>query len=293
MDVAVIGATGVLGRNLVPLLVERGYGVRALVRHMEKAHALFPPQVECQPFDLLADDALERLDELLRGCGAVVHAATVIPADPNAPDAAEKWALTARLRTEGVQRLLNAAVYNGVEIYVQQSITMAYPDCGDAWISEDMQLEPPGARPGSNAPVIAEMERMVRGMSDRLRWTILRFGSFVGPDTRQDGDIARLRNGTLRVPCDGRNYVSLVHVADAAQAVAMAIARGPAGETYNVCAEPLCNGEYYDRLAEAVGVPHPPRDPSVPCPPSWRCSSARIQRDLGWRPWHEVVPSHI
>lgn len=80
MRVAVIGPTGVLGRALVPMLLQQGYTVRALARSTAKARTLFPQGVEIVACDLLAVTAAELLP-MLEGCDAVAHIATAIPRD--------------------------------------------------------------------------------------------------------------------------------------------------------------------------------------------------------------------
>jgi fumarylacetoacetate (FAA) hydrolase len=60
--------------------------------------------------------------------------------------------------------------------------------------------------------VLADMENQVRAIpTDRLRWSILRGGTFVGSNTFQDDAIAQLKAGTRQIPCDGSAY--LPHVA--------------------------------------------------------------------------------
>jgi nucleoside-diphosphate-sugar epimerase len=132
---------------------------------------------------------------------------------------------------------------------------------------------------------------MVRAIPpDRLAWCILRGGSFQGPGTAQEGTIARLLEGTERVPCDGQSYISPVHPADMAEAVAAALERAPGGSTFNVVDEPVRQGGYLDRLAAIVGAPPPERDPTKPCPPSFRCSNAAAREVLGWTPTHSIWP---
>ncbi len=193
MRVAVVGSTGVLGRALIPLLLEHGYIVRALVRSLAKAHDVLPPEVELAEGDLLAPDIEQQLPAFLEGCEAVLHIATAIPSNMSAPGA---WDANNRLRTDGVRVLLQAALKAGAKQYIQQSITMAYPDHGDEWITEDMPLDTTPARAEVNASVIA-MENLVRTLSaDRLRWCILRGGRFVGPGTFAENTVAELRNGS-------------------------------------------------------------------------------------------------
>lgn len=287
MRIALVGATGVLGRALIPLLIEL-HEVRALARSPEKVTARFGDQVDARACDLLAPGIAAELPALLADCEVVIHAATAIPpqnqfGDPNA------WTANNRLRVEGTPALLAAALEVGAESYLQQSIAFAYPDSGDRWISETTPLN---SDPGSASRASTlEMERQVRAVPpDRLRWSILRGGIFVGRDTFQDDDIASLRAGTTRVPCDGSAYLPMIHVEDMAAAMAAAVERAPAGSIFNIVDEPLQQGDYLDRLADAVGAPRPPRDPDAPCPPSHRVSNQAACAALGWTPTHGVIP---
>lgn len=287
MKIAVVGPTGVLGRALVPMLLQQGHGVRALARAVEKAKRIFPGSAEVVPCDLLAPDVSKTIQAALQGCDTVVHIATAIPTDFNAPHA---WDANTRLRTDGVKVLLEAALTAGVRQYIQQSITMAYPDHGDDWITEDTLLDTSADRARTNGPVI-RMEEMIREIpTSDLEWCILRGGSFVGPGTFQDKLMDDLRAGTAVIPCDGRNFLSLIHAADMAAAVAAAIKHAPAGSTFNIVDEPLRQREYYERLAASVGAEKPRHDERKSCPPSWRCDNRRAKTGLSWQPIHDVIP---
>ena len=287
MRVAIVGPTGVLGRNVVPLLLQEGHHVRALARSPARVAALFGPEVEAKACDPLAAETPKYLAELLAGCQAVMHIATAIPKDFNAPGA---WETNTRLRTEGTQRLLKAALEAGVQRYIQQSICLAYPDRGEAWIEEDTPLDTSPERATICAPVI-RMESMVRATPTRdLEWCILRDGTFVGPGTLQERTVADLLAGREKVPCDGSSHVSMVHVADMARAFAAALVRPVAGAILNVNAEPLRQGQYLDSLAQSVGAQQPERDAQVPCPPSLRCSNRAARRLLGWEPVQGLYP---
>ncbi|MCC7353139.1 MAG: NAD-dependent epimerase/dehydratase family protein [Anaerolineae bacterium] len=186
--------------------------------------------------------------------------------------------------------LLAASLKVGVRRYIQQSITMAYPDHGDNWITEDMPLDSSPERARVCAPVIT-MEQMIRNTSlEMLQWCILRGGTFVGKDTFQENTIERLRLGKEIVPRDGRNFTSLIHVSDMATAVAAAIENASAGSIFNIVDEPIRYGEYLDRLADSLSVPRPSRDKTVQYPPSWRCSNQAAQAGLRWQPLHSTIP---
>jgi nucleoside-diphosphate-sugar epimerase len=282
MQIAVIGATGVLGRELLPLLLNHGHRVRALARAPEK---ISDPRVETHAFDLLASADGARLATLLRDCDAVLHLATAIPRDVSAPNA---WVANTRLRTEGTRQLLDAALAVGAQKYIQQSISMAYSDGGDNWLDENTALDDSPERAAITAPVRA-MEAMVRAIPPpKLNWCILRGGSFVGPGTAQTDLVARLRAGEATVPGDGKNFVSLIHVRDMATAVGASL-NAPPGSTFNIVADPIRYGDYADALARSIGAPVPPRDLSRACPPSWRCSHRAAREQLKWTPLQNIL----
>lgn len=279
----IAGATGVLGRNLLPLLQERGHSVRALVRTSSQADALATQGVEPVLGDLLAPMSQAALNDVMRGCDAVLHLATAIPSNPAAPGA---WDANTALRTVGTRALLDAALAAGATRYLQQSIVMAYIDGRDAWLDE---TAPFAATP--TAAVVAEMEGMVRAVdADALAWCILRGGSFVGPDTAQQALLQRLREGRAVVPGDGAYYIAPVHVADMAAATALAIEQAAAGAVYNVCDEPVRYGDYVDALAGGIGVARPPRNSERPAPASCRADATAIRQQLGWTPAHPWLP---
>ena len=278
------GGTGVLGRRLVPLLAREG--VRVLARPTPRAAAIRRPGVEIVEGDLLDPGLSRLLPHLMEGCSAVLHTATAIPLDQKAPGA---WDVTRQLRVDGTRRLLDSALAAGVPRYAQQSIVMAYAHGGDRWLDESAPLDTSPERAAVCEPVL-RMEAMVREVDgSRISCSILRAGQFVGPGSAQEELMARLRSGNATVPCDGRNFVSLVHPADMAGAVVLALHSSLGASTFNVCAPPLRYGDYVDRLAGLLGAAAPPRGPGS-CPPSWRCRTSRAEEQLGWRARHSIWP---
>lgn len=286
MRIFIAGATGVYARHLIPLLLAAGHQVRGLARTPERAEALQTAGVEPVAGDLLDPAIQAALAGHLRGCDAVLHLATAIPSDPRAPGA---WDANTALRTTGTRALLDATLAAGVPRYVQQSIVMAYVDGGDRLLDESTPLATPEERP--TAPPVVAMEGMVREVpTNRLAWCILRGGAFLGPQTAQDALVDRLRAGREVVPGDGSHWFAPVHVADMATATHLAVERATAGATYNVNAEPERWGDYVDRLAAHLGVPHPQRDPTRSRPANCRADATAIRRDLGWQPTHSLLP---
>lgn len=132
MKTLIVGATGILGRNVIPRLLERGHEVRALVRGQEQAQFLRQMGVET-----VIGDIFDRasLDAASRRCDAVLHLATAIPKDGN-----QDWSLNDRVRREGTRNLLDAILKNGVRRYIQQSIALVYGDKGQQIVDESAPL---------------------------------------------------------------------------------------------------------------------------------------------------------
>lgn len=274
MRVAVIGATGILGRHLVPRLIERGHGVGAVARTAAKR-----AQLERLGVTAFAGDILDRasLAPALAGADIAFHIATVIP--PAGPD--PDWSLNDQVRREGTDNLIAACRAAGVRRYVQQSIAHLVADDSDRVVDEDAPLHPTAVTQSA-----ADMEARVRQSS--LEWVIVRGGMFYGPGTgreRQWRDGARA--GTLPLPGDGTAYISLVHVADMAAACVLAAERTASGAVLAaVDDEPVTYAALFGHVAALEGGPPPLA--GGPAIASCRVANARIKAALGWRPFYST-----
>ena len=128
-SIAVLGATGVYGRHLVPRLVAAGYRVRALVRRPEAASLAAACGAELAAADLF-DEASLRTG--LAGCDVAINLATALPSPSRAGD----FAKNDQLRREGTPIFVRACREAGVARIVQQSIAMVHAGGGDAWADE-------------------------------------------------------------------------------------------------------------------------------------------------------------
>ena len=287
MKIAIIGATGVLGRNLVPLLIKHRYEVLALVRYPKKAKNTLPPQTKVAEYDLLKEENYEKLSSLLEGCQCVVNIATSIPSDFDKPGA---WDSNNRLRTEGTKKIIDASLNSGVKRYIQQSIVMAYSDGGDEWINEEHPLDETPDRELICEPVM-EMEELVKNIPEnKMDWFILRAGIFVGRGTFQEKTIQDLKDGLNIVTGNGENYVSFIHVADMAEAILRSIENETGNIILNIVDKPVKQIEYLKILAMKTGSAVPVQNPRLPIPPSFRCSNLRAQYTINWKPAHEIIP---
>jgi nucleoside-diphosphate-sugar epimerase len=276
MRIFVAGATGVLGRNLLPMLAASGRQTVALVRNVASSRWIEERGIERRTGDLLD---LESLFDAASGCSVFLHLATAIPKNPDDPEA---WRMNDRIRTEGTENLLAAARSVGAEYYIQQSIAFLYGDRGEAVADETTSFLRP----------LPERLRSAESMEERVRdetrfgWAILRGGAFYGPGTgTTESLIADARSGALRIDGDGRNFLSLIHVSDMARAILAVLDRRPANAVYNaVDNEPVRQADFYRAIAEGAGGPPPVVDPSAPSGRSLRVSNERIRRELGFDP---------
>ena len=271
MNIAVIGATGALGRHVIPRLVERGHHVRAIVRQPSQIGRLSQMGVEAILGDILIP---ETLVPATGNREAALHLATAIPKAGNAQD----WRMNDRIRREGTDNFIAACRTNGVCRYVQQSITFLYGDSGTHIVNEEAAIKPTAITQSA-----LDMENLVRAVS--FEWCILRGGLFYGKHTgREDKWRQAAKAGTLQIPGDGTARLSLVHVVDMARAVILAVERAEAGSIYNVVDdEPVDYRTLYHYIAAQENGPQPQAGGTAVLP-SVGCSNTRIKTELGWEP---------
>ncbi|WP_067963071.1 NAD-dependent epimerase/dehydratase family protein [Nocardiopsis trehalosi] len=303
MRVLVAGATGAVGRLLVPMLVSAGHEVTGTSRSdagAERVRALGARGVRA--------DALDRagLHRVVAEAApdAVVHQLTDL--------AGADGAANARLRREGTRNLVDAARAAGTGRVIAQSISWAYaPGTGPAEEGEplDIGAEPP--RSGMVAAV-AELEEAVLGFGNGAGTgsgtgigngadigVVLRYGMLYGPGTwyAPGGAVAAALAGEPGPPFLGSLAAddavgSFVHVEDAA-AAAVAALDWPAGPVNVVDDEPAAAREWLPVLAGALGVPAPA--PASGAAGWQRGASNALARSRGWRPrwpsWRTGFPA--
>jgi nucleoside-diphosphate-sugar epimerase len=250
MRVFVTGATGVIGRRLVPLLLSAGHDVTAVVRDKHKGTPLWKIGASPRQLSLFAPVELHRA---VAGHDAVVNLATHVPDSAMRMLVPGTWRTNDHLRREGAANLVDAALDAGVTRFVQESYAPIYVDHGNAWIDEDWPVHP--AR--YNRSVLDAESSARRFTRSGGTGIVLRFGAFYGPDAGQLVEMIRVvRHGWGPLLGPAASYVSSVSHDDAASAVLAAL-EAPAG-VYNVTDDqPLSHRAYVDALADAVGVARP------------------------------------
>jgi nucleoside-diphosphate-sugar epimerase len=301
MRVFVAGATGAIGRLLVPRLVDAGHEVHGMTRTAAKQQLL--RDQGAQPVVADALDADQVAEAVARAQpDVIVHELTAIgPMDLRHFD--RSFATTNRLRTQGTDHLLSAGQGVGVERFVAQSFFAAYERTGGPVKSEDDSF---GADPAremrETVAAICHVEDAVLAAT----WTqgiVLRYGGFYGPGTSlgPDGEQTEaVRQRKFPLVGKGSGVWSFIHIADAAEATVAAVERGRRGVYNIVDDEPAPIAEWLPFLARTLGARTPMRVPrfvgrlltgevgDVMMTELRGASNAKATRDLGWAPTYST-----
>jgi nucleoside-diphosphate-sugar epimerase len=300
MKVFVAGATGALGKQLVPMLVERGHEVTGMTRTPAKEELIRSMGARPAVADAFDPEAVAQAVAQAEP-EAVVHELTDLTGT-FARNIDKSFATTNRLRTEGLDHLLAAAKAAGARRFVAQSFAgwPSEPAGGPVKTEDDpLQQHPPKTVTESLA-AIRHVEDTVTH-ADGLDGLALRYGGFYGPGTSlavdPPGELTEMIK-KRRVPIigDGSGIWSLIHIEDAASATAAALERGAPG-VYNVVDDdPVPVGELMPELARQIGA-KPPRHL-----PRWvgrlaggevgvmmmteirGATNDKAKRELGWEP---------
>jgi nucleoside-diphosphate-sugar epimerase len=300
MRVFVAGATGAIGRQLVPRLVAAGHEVHGMTRRESKQ----PMLAEMGAVPVVAD-ALDP-DQVAEAVGqaspdVIVHQLTALAGVMSYSE--RDAAPTNRLRTEGTDYLLSAGQAVGVRRFVAQGVATygAYARTGGPVKSEEDPLDPtPAGEMRETLAALRHLEDVVLG----ARWTdgiVLRYGAFYGPGTSlalDEEQFELIRQGQFPIIGNGGGVWSFVHIADAAEATLAAVEHGKRG-VYNVVDdEPAPVAEWLPALANMLGAGEPMRvrravalesagEAAVMMMTEMRgASNAKAKRELAWRPAH-------
>lgn len=299
MRIFVAGATGVIGRELVPMLVERGHSVTGMTRSASRASEIESTGARAAIVNVFDP---ERLNEAIGAARpeAVIHQLTDLPRDIDFRKAETEFAGNDRIRTEGTHNLVAAALAAGASAFVAQSIAFAYRADGEGLKTEDdpLDLDAPWPWRRSTRAVRDLEEATTR--TPGLRGVVLRYGYLYGPgtvfDAQEGSTFARVRRRGYPVVGSGGGVFSFLHVEDAARAAVVA-AEGGASGTFNVVDdEPAPMREWLPAYAQAIGARSPRHVPAwvarliagkqaIGLATQLRgADNARAKRELGWEP---------
>jgi nucleoside-diphosphate-sugar epimerase len=307
MHIFLAGATGAVGRSMIPRLLEHGHTVTGTTRSAAKADALRALGASPVIVDGLDRDAVIAAVAAARP-DAIVHEMTALAEMSDLRHIDRSFAVTNQLRTECTDNLLAAAPAAGVQRIVAQSFAgWPYARTGGPVKSENDPLDPePPAQLRTTLEAIRHVEREVTAAGG----VVLRYGGFYGHGTGMapggdQWDMVRARK--FPVVGDGGGVWSFVHIDDAASATVAALERWTPGEIYNVVDDtPSPVREWLPALAASIGA-QPPRHV-----PRWvgrvlgahvvammceirGASNAKARAVLGWSParptWREGFAS--
>ena len=284
--VFVTGGTGAIGGHAVPALLRAGHEVTALARTPARAAVLSAQGATPALVSLFDRTALT---EAFAGHDAVVNLATAMPSTARFA-VRRAWRATERVRTEGSAAVTGAALAAGVGRVVQESVAMLYRDRAASWIDEDAPVDHYPTAAGNHAAEASARRFTAAGGTA----TVLRFGLFYGPGAAHSEQMFALaRRHVVTQLGPPESYLSSIHLADAATAVAAAL-HGPGGVFNIVDDEPLTKRGYADALASAAGADPWVRGPGraallfgdrlTSLTRSLRVSNTRFRTAAAWAP---------
>ncbi len=264
MRIFLAGATGAIGKRLVPALLAAGHQVTGMTRSASKVEQLRAAGADAVVCDALDGPALHKAVAEARP-EAVIHELTALPKRLNPRKIERDFVLNDRLRSEGTRLLVAAAQTAGAQRIVAQSIAFAYAP------------GPPGTLHSEGDPLMLEeapksFRRTVQALSDLesavlgAGGIVLRYGYIYGPGTSisSDGSIVEdLHSRKFPIVGKGTGVWSFVHVDDATRATVKAVEHDRSG-VYNVVDDdPAQMSDWMSVLATATGAPAPMRIPTL------------------------------
>src|SRR5579871_6481759 len=299
MHVFIAGATGAVGRRLIPRLIGNGHRVTGLTRTPAKAALLRELGAAPVITDALDQRAIHAAVDTARP-DVIVHELTDLTGASDLRNFDRSFTNSNRLRTAGTDYLLTAARACGVKRFVAQSYCgWPYARSGGHVKSEDDPLDPnPPQEQRRSLDAIRHLEDVVTKAVMPVG-VVLRYGGFYGPDTGlfEPAILEQLRKRRMPVIGGGTAWWSFVHIDDAAEATARAVEQGTG--IYNIVDDdPAPVHEWLPATAAMLGA-KPPRHV-----PAWLArfmagehlvlmmtqsragSNAKARRELGWRPRH-------
>ncbi|HTJ32316.1 MAG TPA: NAD(P)-dependent oxidoreductase [Dactylosporangium sp.] len=300
MRVFVTGATGALGRHLVPGLVAAGHEVTATTRSPAKVAGL-----RAAGANVVVVDGLDREAVIEAVCHAapevIVHQMTALAAMRSLRRVDREFAATNALRTRGTDNLLEAAALADTRRVVAQGHNFVYEQTGGPVKTEtDPIVEHPIPAAARTLAAIKYVDRIVPQRA--LEGIVLRYGTFYGPGASEpmlDG----IRKRQVPIIGAGTGVWSFIEVSDAAAATLAAVERGEPG-VYNVVDDdPAPVEQWLPYLAEVAGAKPPLHLPAWLARPlagpfvvaqmttARGASNEKARKELGWVPrypsWRE------
>lgn len=248
------GATGFLGSYLLEELIQSGHSVRAM-RHRSDRPFYHSEEIAARA-EWVSGDLLDvvGLEDNVRGCDIIVHAAGMVSFDPAAESELYK------VNVEGTANLVNAALESGIPrfVFISSVAALGKAEHGQA-VSEKTQWEPgTGQSPYAVSKYYAERE-VWRGMGEGLSTLIINPSTMLGY-----GDWEATSNRLFRTAYDSFPWYTegengFVDVRDVARAIVLLMASDKSDERYLVSAENWSYRKLFTRMAEHFHTRPPAR----------------------------------
>ncbi len=289
MRVFVAGASGAIGRRLVPQLVAAGHEV--IGTYVSPGHDQRLRDLSAEPvaLDVLDPPAVRRA-VVEAHPDAIIHEATALANMKWSRSLDRSFARTNRIRTEGTDALLAAAREAGVRRFVAQSFASYRYAREGSWVkTEDDPLDPtpPSAARETNA-AMAHLDEAVTAYGG----IALRYGGFYGPG--DDGFASMVRKRQYPIVGDGAGVTSWIHLDDAAAATILALGHDGPAIYHIVDDEPAPMREWLPVFAQVLGARRPWRVPgwlaalvagsamTDMATQSRGADNAKAKKELGW-----------
>jgi nucleoside-diphosphate-sugar epimerase len=248
------GGTGFIGSYILEALVREGHAVRALRRNRD-IPAYLSPEVAGKA-EWVQGDILDvaALNEQLKGCDRIIHAAALVSFHP-----ADKRALF-KINTEGTANLVNTALENSIRDFIYiSSVAALGKGNGHLPYNEEKQWESGNHQSHYAASKYhAEME-VWRGMGEGLTPLILNPSTVLGYGDWNRGSCAIFRSVYEGFPWYSKGSNGFVDVRDIAQALLGLMAAPVRNERYIVSAENWTYRDLFNRIADGFNRKHPAR----------------------------------
>ena len=285
MKVLVAGASGFLGAGAVRALAAAGHEVVGLARTPDKGKSVEQAGGTPAIGDILSIPSLLKAAE---GCEAIVHLA----ASATSVSREIGQSTAAKVRVDGAYNLVATARKVGARRLVVGSGTWLYGDRKET-ITETTPVKPTGHSMFNWQAERAALESNKPGV---LEVVVLRPGMVYGDGGWFREMVEEIRAGTYRVPGDGGNHWSPLHLDDCGEAFRAVLERGKAGEVYLAADdEPAPLRSFADFVAEAIAARPPPSSrlddaralhgeaTAAHLTANQALSSAKL-KGLGWKP---------
>ncbi len=277
MRIFVAGATGAVGSFLLPKLIRAGHEVIGMTQSESKKSIIENTGAKALIADVFDREAIRSaLDESQPE--VVIHQLTSL--------SSRNFSDNTKIRKEGTQNLVDAALSVGVKRIIAQSISWAY-EPGERPATEDVSLDIDAKEPRkSTIDGILALESAVMKIPE---YVILRYGMFYGPGTwyEHNGYMAE-QIYQRQVPAT-EGITSFLHVEDAAEAALLAL-QWPSGPVNIVDDEPARGIDWLPIYAQAIGAPIPE---NLAISNAWErgASNRKARQEYGWKPlyptWRE------